>query len=265
MTETEIIKEFKYRYLNTKTNNYIFCELDNFSILDNIPDRCSLKIAESNLDIEYAQNIKIDLKEVNVKDILSYVFQSLKELALLDVNLDYTLEFNNKFDLLNFQKVLHNYKIVVQLIFYNLEELDLEEQMLFNEIYYFNSIFFNANSFIKDRNFKSYFLSNDRILDNRENYTKVKVVNHNFIDKIENMKNSHIRDCVSLGEKYGTIEDYSQYQERKDLENYRKFLNSSAYDDVKESEGLSFKKLLGYDEDAKEEKGKKLLKNIGGK
>lgn len=45
--------------------------------------------------------------------------------------------------------------------------------MLFNEIYYFNSIYFNANSFIKDDNFQSYFLSKDRVLDNRENYTKV--------------------------------------------------------------------------------------------
>ena len=53
------------------------------------------------------------------------------------------------------------------------------------------------------------------------------------------MRNPHIRDCVSLGEKYGTIEDYSQYQEQKDLESYRKFLNSSAYDDIKEKLRLS--------------------------
>lgn len=50
------------------------------------------------------------------------------------------------------------------------------------------------------------------------------------------MKNPHIRDCVSLSEKEGTIEDYSVYQEQNDLEKYRSFINSSAYDDIKETE-----------------------------
>jgi len=184
MLEEEIIQEFKHRYLNLKTNNYIFCKFDNFDILDNIPDRCSISIAESNVDIEFAQNIKIDLREVNVRDILSYTLQILKGLSLLDVTLDYPLKLNNKFDLLKFQNVLHNYGVIVQLIFYNVEELDLEDQMLFNEIYYFNSIFFNANAFIKDGNFQSYFLSNERVLDNRENYTKIKLFNKDVVKRL---------------------------------------------------------------------------------
>lgn len=57
-----------------------------------------------------------------------------------------------------------------------------------------------------------------------------------FVDNIENMKNLHLRDCVSLGEREGTIEDYSLYQERNDLENYKKFLNSSAFDEIREVE-----------------------------
>lgn len=176
MSEKEIIEKFKHRCLNLKTNNYIFCEVDNFTILDNIPDVCSISITESNINIEYALNIKIDLKMVNVRNILSYTLQLLKKLSLLDVTLDYDLEFKNKFDLLKFQNVLYNYGRIVQLIFYNLEELDLNEQLLFNEIYYFNSIFFNANSFIKSNNFQSYFLSNEKVLDDRENYTKIKTV-----------------------------------------------------------------------------------------
>ena len=64
-----------------------------------------------------------------------------------------------------------------------------------------------------------------------------------FIDNITNMRNPHIRDCVSLSEKYGTIEDYSEYQEQRDLENYKNFINSSAYDDIKESESLIEKQL----------------------
>lgn len=243
MLENEIIQKFKRRYINLKVNNYIFCGLDNFEIINKIPETCSISIAECDINIEYAQNIKIDLSEVSVKDILSYTLQVLKDKSLLDVTLDYDIELNNKFDLLKFQSILRNYHRAVQLIFYNVEKLDLEEQMLFNELYYFNSIFFNANSFIKGNNFLTYFLSNERVLDNRENYEKVKIVS--FVDKIETMRNPHIRDCVSLGEKYGTIEDYSQYQEQKDLESYRKFLNSSAYDDIKEKEGLSYLKMLG--------------------
>lgn len=200
MTEKEILEEFKYRYINLKTNNYIFCEVNDFKILDSIPNICDISIPESSIDIEYALNIKIDLKEVNVKDILSYTLQLLKESSLLDVTLDYTLEFNNKFDLLRFQNILHNYGIVVQLIFYNLEELELEDQMLFNEIYYFNSIFFNANSFIKDNNFLSYFLSNERVLDNRENYTKIKMVNRMM--KENEMKEYGLQELLELEQEY---------------------------------------------------------------
>lgn len=43
--------------------------------------------------------------------------------------------------------------------------------MLLNELYYFNSPYFNVTSLIND-NFKTYFLSNNRVLDNRENYKK---------------------------------------------------------------------------------------------
>lgn len=57
-----------------------------------------------------------------------------------------------------------------------------------------------------------------------------------FVDSIENMKSPHLRGCVSLGEREGTIEDYSVYQERKDLERYKEFLNSSAFDEVRGTE-----------------------------
>lgn len=176
MTEKEILEEFNYRYLNSKTNNYIFCDVDDFTILDKIPDKCSVSLSENDVNIDYAQNIKIDLREVNVRDLLTYILQTLKESVLLDVFFDYILEFNNKFDLLRFQSILRDYNIIVQLIFYNVEELSLEEQILFNEIYYFNSIFFNVNSFISGNNFKTYFLDNERVLDNRENYNKIKLV-----------------------------------------------------------------------------------------
>ena len=55
-----------------------------------------------------------------------------------------------------------------------------------------------------------------------------------FVDNIENMKSPHLRNCGSLSEREGAIEDYSTYQEPRDLENYKSFLNSSAYDEVRE-------------------------------
>jgi len=184
----EIIDTFKYRHLNSKVNNFIFCEMDDFKILDMIPKRCGISTPENNIDIDVAQNIKIDLSKVAVKDILSYTLEILKKQHFLDVTLDYPLEFNSKFDLFKFQNVLHAYGVVVQLIFYNVEQLDLEDQMLFNEIYYFNSIFFNANTFIKGNNFQSYFLSNGKVLDNRENYTKIinrDIIENKFIESEE--------------------------------------------------------------------------------
>ena len=174
MLEKEIIEKFNYRYLNVKSNNYIFYDFENLGILDKLPDKCNIDIVEIDTDIKVAQNIKIDLKKVKVKDILSYALNILKDRKLLEIDIS-ELELNDKFDLLRFQRILRDNGIVVQFIFYNIEELNIEEQMLFNEIYYFNSIYFNANSFIKNANFQTYFLKENRVLDDRENYTKISV------------------------------------------------------------------------------------------
>ncbi len=39
-----------------------------------------------------------------------------------------------------------------------------------------------------------------------------------------------------LGEREETIGDYYTYQEQRDLERYKRFINSSAYDDVRKAE-----------------------------
>jgi len=157
MNEKEILELFRYRYLNSKTNNYIFTEVEDFDILKSIPENCMVSISECNIDINRAINIKIDFKKISVRDIITYSLNILEELNLLDSFFDYNIDFNDKFDLIKFQYVLRNYDRIVQLIFYNIDKLSLEEQMLFNEIYYFDSIYFNANAFIKENNFQSYF------------------------------------------------------------------------------------------------------------
>lgn len=54
-----------------------------------------------------------------------------------------------------------------------------------------------------------------------------------FIESLEKRRNPHIRDYGSCSERGGHIEDYSISQEKKDLERYKHFMNSSAYDDLR--------------------------------
>lgn len=65
-----------------------------------------------------------------------------------------------------------------------------------------------------------------------------------FVENIDKMKSPHKMEINSC-EKFGKIEDYSLYQEQRDLENYKRFINSSAYDDVKDVEkGMTYQKKL---------------------
>ena len=171
MTKEELINRFTLRTLNSKTNNMIIVLDESKNMIDKIPNTCSVSFSDNEINNEFAFNIKIDLSQINIQDVLTFVLNYLKELKLLDVSFDYELPFNNKFDILKFQNVLSRYNKIVQIIFYNFEKVTNEEQMLLNELYYFNSPYFNVTSLIND-NFKTYFLSNNRVLDNRENYKK---------------------------------------------------------------------------------------------
>lgn len=172
MSEEEILQLFKERYINSKNNNFIFTEVNDFSIIDKIPDICSISCTANEINIPFARNIKIDLDKVFVKYILTESLEFLQKVS----NLDFSMELKDKFSLLKYQGILRRYEAVNQLIFYNVESLSKEDQMLFNEIYYFGSPFFNANTFIKDRNFSNYFLTENRVLDNRENYTRIRTI-----------------------------------------------------------------------------------------
>lgn len=175
MLEQEIIETFQHRTLNEKNNNYIFTGIEDFGILESIPDRCSVSIRDHDVDIPFAQNIIVNLEEVLVYDILSYTLEELKKLKLLDVYLDYTLDFQ-RWNLFKFEHILKDCNSIVQMLVFNVEALTLGEQMLFNELYYFNSIYFNVNSFIQGEHFSTHFLTGNRVLDDRENYTKIELI-----------------------------------------------------------------------------------------
>ena len=175
MTNDELLTYLKSRRLNNKTNNMIIVGDELSTLIDQIPDTTGISFIDNDIDVANALNIKIDLSEIDVKDILTYVLNYLKQLKIVDVNFDYTLPFNNKFDIVKFRSVLQNYNRVVQLIFYNMESLTIEEQMLFNELYYYNSPFFSIISLTKDY-FKTYFLTQNRVLDDRENYQRYEII-----------------------------------------------------------------------------------------
>lgn len=55
-----------------------------------------------------------------------------------------------------------------------------------------------------------------------------------FCRKIETMRNPHIRDYGSFSEMFGMVPDYLKTQEQRDLENYAYFMNSFAFDEIKD-------------------------------
>lgn len=71
-------------------------------------------------------------------------------------------------------------------------------------------------------------------MNNREKFIK-SLWSGNFKNRL---KNGEVKDTERM--KYA-IEDYSIYQEKKDLESYRRFMNSSAYDEVRKVEVPSYR------------------------
>ena len=74
---------------------------------------------------------------------------------------------------------------MVQLFFYNIERLSIEEQKLFNELYYYNSYDNNCFNIITlaKKDFKTYSLNQDRMLDDRENYQKYRIIKSKMLIK----------------------------------------------------------------------------------
>ena len=185
VTVEEILNCFKSRVLNSKTNNMIIIADDIDSLVDEIPYTTGIVSLDNYNDIDNAINIKIDLTRINLSNILTYSLNYLKDMNLIDNSLEYRLPFNNKFDINKFRIILQNNNRTIQLFFYNMEELSIEEQKLFNELYYYNSYdnnFFIINSLAKS-DFKTYSLNQNRVLDDRENYQKYKIIKPKLLIK----------------------------------------------------------------------------------
>ena len=182
MTKEEITEIFNYRELNSKTNNMIIIGTDSRDLVESLPDTTDISFFKNSITIDTAINIKIDLTEINVKDILTYVLNYLKDLKLVDVSLDYTLPLTNMYDINKFITVLYNYNRVVQLILHNMEYLSEEEQKLLNELYYSNSPYFITIS-LTEKGFITYRLNYNRVLKPTEHYQEYEIIKNQILTK----------------------------------------------------------------------------------
>ena len=167
----ELLAIITPKIVNSKNNNLIIAGNNSKSILDEIPDTSPVSFIENNTKNNTLYNIKIDLHKIKIQDIFKYIISYLQDLNLLDTEKKYHLSFDNKIDVWRLDKVLKENNIIIQLIFYNIEVLTTEEQELFNELYYYFSYNFFVISLVNNH-FNTYFLTNNRVLDSREDYQR---------------------------------------------------------------------------------------------
>lgn len=174
-SEEEIVSMFRSRSLNSKTNNLIVTEVRDLSFLKDIPDHCDVTLDRTLEDeccafpvSSTALNVPVDLSIVRVKDIITH---TLRKIGLLDK--EDTIDFEGSVSAFKLHRKLQNRGLIVQIILYNIEDLDAEEQMLLNELIYFRSPYYNVNVFTKDQTLKTYFLTRERFLDRRESFMQM--------------------------------------------------------------------------------------------
>ena len=172
----EIIDCLLNKKINRRNNNLIIIGDESNKLLWDIPNTSNVYFYDFHVDTASAINIKIDLSKINVKDVLTYTLNYLKNNNIIYGLSNYSLPLNNQFDIYKFKGILSSFFVTIQLIFYNTECLTEEDQMLLNELYYFyNNPFFNVVSLTKN-DFNTYSLTKNRVLDNKKNYQKIELI-----------------------------------------------------------------------------------------
>lgn len=173
LTPDEIIEMFRFREINSKTNNLIVTGVENFEILNKIPKQCDFTFAS---DVFYgtvpteAFNVLIDLRTIKLKDILTVALT--RTLALSE---PLQLDFDEARSIYKLNGILQTHKTIIQFIFFGLESLSLEDSMLLNELFYHTTAFFSVSAFINEKHLKTYFIPQGRALDRRENYLQLRM------------------------------------------------------------------------------------------
>lgn len=174
LTLEEIIRLFNERKLNTKCNNYIVTDLDvgtRQKIIEALEKEIIVKTLDNNsFDEKYVimNNIVVNLRDIPVRDLLSYLLYSL--------DIPKSIVFEDKFALLKYRGLLRNYGKCSAIILYNGEELGNKDRALLNDIYNFNTSFFNVNDLVLN-DFLSYCQTTSGIfLDSRDDYTRIRLL-----------------------------------------------------------------------------------------
>lgn len=172
LTIEEIISLFNERELNYKTNNYLVTDLDSLArqkIISGIEKEIIIKPLDDNsFDELYIKmhNVLVDLKDIPVKDLFAYLLEAL--------NIPDSISFDDKFSILRYRGLLRECQKASSIILYNGENLEDKDRALLNEIYGFNTTFFNVNDLLMSSYFSFYQTSSGLFLDSRENYTRVR-------------------------------------------------------------------------------------------
>lgn len=143
----EILEVFNKRELNTKTNNYIVGGLDNIlrnKLMMGIENEVPVSYIPDSFSFESSyptmRNIFVDLNDVPVSDILTF---SLDTLGIND-----SIKFKSAVDLFRFRGILRSNGVCIAIIAYNSEGLPISDRMTLNELYTFNTSFFNMNELL---------------------------------------------------------------------------------------------------------------------
>lgn len=175
----DVIEIIDKKHLNCKTNNYIFYGFNSETLYSVVNYSRSRKpIIENYDEIKYEidavdsklHNILIDLSDIEIENLFNE--------CLMQIGINEKLPFKDAIDAYKFKRILSKNKKMLQLIFYNGEELSESKQRLLNEILWINTYLFNIIYLLKDTRYLPTFqTTKGYILDDRENYDKYEVRN----------------------------------------------------------------------------------------
>lgn len=177
---SNVIEIIDKKHLNSKTNNYIFYGFDSASLYSVVNySRGRTPVIENFSDIESdvyvvdnkMQNILIDLSDTDIEELLNEI--------LMQTHINERLPFKDIKDILKFKSILRKNRKMLQLIFYNGEDLSREKQILLNDMFWINTYIFNIIYLLREKShLTTYETPKGYVLDDRENYQRYQIDIH---------------------------------------------------------------------------------------
>lgn len=176
MTLDEIIANLQQITLNSKTNNYIYTGLDDESliaILRSIPRETII----TNPDDLYGEVTNIKKLHNTIINFASVPYSNIFYWALYSLKDTKAPSLEDLRSIVRFRNILMEHEMGIQFIMFNLDHLKKSEQEMLNYLLYMNTYYFNIVMLLKeDEELRSYQLPNGKMLDRREDYTKLQLI-----------------------------------------------------------------------------------------